>query len=240
MTYELFYWPGIPGRGEFVRLALEDAAAEYADVARQPGGMARMKALLADKALAVPPFAPPFLRHGELVIAQTAHILHYLGPRHGLAPADEAGALHVQQVQLTIMDAVAEAHDTHHPVGADLYYEDQQAEALRRAKGFREQRLPKFLGWFETVLRHNPARSGWLVGAACSYADLSLFQLVEGLRYALPRASAQALAKAPRVGALRDAVAARPRIAAYLASPRRIAFNEQGIFRHYPKLDAPG
>lgn len=249
MSLELFYWPSIQGRGEFVRLALEDAGADYLDVARGKGGMARMQALMrgdggaagaADGGLRPfpTPFAPPFLRDGRLVIAQTATILHYLGPRHGLEPRDAGEALQVQQIQLTIMDAVAEAHDTHHPLGAHLYYEDQKPEALRRAQGFRELRIPKFLAWFEAVLAGNPRPGGWLVGAACSYADLSLFQLVEGLRYAFPRASAPALAQAPRVCALRDAVAARPRIAAYLGSPRRIAFNTQGIFRHYPELDA--
>lgn len=240
MPYELFYWPTIQGRGEFVRLALEEAGAAYVDVARAGGrtGVATMMALMRARDLECPPLAPPFLRDGAVLVAQTATILHHLGVRHGLEPREEALALRTQQLQLTLMDAVAEAHDAHHPVGVHLYYEDQKAEAARRTQGFREQRIGKFLGWFETVLSRNAQPGGWLVGAQLTYADLSLFQLVEGLSYAFPKATAPVLAAAPRVRALRDAVAARPRIAAYLASARRIAFNEQGIFRHYPELDA--
>ena len=194
-AYELFYWPGLPGRGEFVRLALEAAGAPYVDHAQQPGGMAAMQALLEDPALPRPPFAPPFLRDGRLLIGQTAAILLHLGQRHGLAPAEEEGRLWCHQIQLTIADLVAETHDTHHPVASALYYEDQKPEAARRAKDFRDNRIPKFLGWFERILAANPAGPVHLVGHARSYADLSLFQTVEGLRYAFPRASARALAR---------------------------------------------
>lgn len=236
MAYELFYWPSIQGRGEFVRLALEEAGAPYVDVARGPGGMAAMARLM-DGDLARPPFAPPFLRDGDLVVGQTAAILLYLGPRLGLAPDDEAGRLWLHQIQLTIADLVAEAHDTHHPVGADLYYEDQKPEAARRAEGFRAERIPTFLDWLEQILARNPAGPGHLVGGALSYADLSLFQVVEGLRYAFPLAAERALSRAPHVAALHESVARRPRIKAYLASERRLPFSEEGIFRRYPELD---
>lgn len=236
MGYELYYWPSIQGRGEFVRLALEEAGADYVDVARTPDGMTAMAKLL-DGDLARSPFAPPFLKHGELVVGQTAAILLYLGGRHGLAPEDEAGRLWLHQIQLTISDLVAEAHDTHHPLGADLYYEDQKPEAARRAEGFRASRIPAFLDWFEQILARNPAGETHLVGSALTYGDLSLFQLVEGLRYAFPRATARALAHTPRVVAVHDAVARRPRIRAYLDSDRRLPFNEDGIFRRYPELD---
>jgi glutathione S-transferase len=240
MPYELYYWPTIQGRGEFVRLALEEAGAAYVDVARKQGkgrGVAAMMALMRDVGLARPPFAPPFLKDGDRIVAQTANVLLYLGRCHGLAPRDEAGRLWTHQLQLTIADLVDEAHETHHPVGVDLYYEDQKREAKRRAKGFRDSRIPKFLGWFERVLAANPKGPAHLVGARLTYADLSLFQVVEGLRYAFPRAAERALAGTPHLVALHDAVAARPRIAAYLASPRRIPFNEDGIFRRYPELD---
>jgi glutathione S-transferase len=240
MPYELYYWPTIQGRGEFVRLALEESGAAYADVCRERGkgrGVSAMMALMEDEELETPPFAPPFLKDGERIVAQTANILLYLGPRHGLAPRDEAGRLWTHQLQLTSTDLVAEAHDTHHPVGTELYYEDQMREAERKAQGFREQRMPKYLGWFERVLASNPRGPAHLVGGRLTYADLSLFQIVEGLRYAFPRAAERALSDVPRVVALRDAVAARPRIAAYLASPRRIPFNEDGIFRRYVELD---
>ena len=236
MRYELYYWPGIQGRGEFVRLALEEAGADYVDVARRKGGVRRMLQMLASKRLEQPPFAPPFLKAGPLVIGQTANILLFLGSRHGLAPAAEAGRLWVHQLQLTIADLVAEAHDTHHPIAASLYYEDQKAAARRAAKAFIAERIPKFLGYFERVLERSG--STFLAGRKLSYVDLSLFQIVEGLRYAFPRAMNRTERKFPRVVALHDRVAARPRIAAYLASKRRIAFNEDGIFRRYPELDA--
>jgi len=242
MRYEFYYWASIQGRGEFVRLALEEAGADYVDVARQPGGEAEMMRLVDAEEIARPSFAPPFLKAGALLIGQTANILLYLGAHHGLAPAAEAGRLWAHQLQLTIADLVDEAHDTHHPIAGSLYYEDQRTEALARAADFRRLRLPKYLGWFERVLARNTPkggseRGGHLVGARLSYADLSLFQIVAGLRYAFPRAMAGLEPGHPRLAALHDRVAARPRIAAYLASDRRIPFNEQGIFRHYPELD---
>jgi glutathione S-transferase len=240
MAYELYYWPEIQGRGEFVRLALEETGAAYRDVARDPGGVAAMQRLMNGAGAAHPPFAPPFLRDGELLLAQTANILLYLGRRHGLAPRDETGRLWAHQLQLTIADAVDEAHDTHHPIASGLYYEDQQAEARRRAADFIANRLPKYLDYFERVLERNPRGDRHLVGRRVSYCDLSLFQLVAGLRYAFPRAMARLAPRFVRIAALHDRIAARPSIAAYLKSPRRIAFNEHGIFRRYPELDPSG
>jgi glutathione S-transferase len=238
MRYELYYWAGIQGRGEFVRLALEEAGVEYVDAARQRGGEGAMQRLLAAGGAEHPPFAPPFLKVGELVIGQTANILLYLGAHHGLAPADEAGRLWAHQLQLTIADFVDEIHDTHHPIASSLYYEDQREEARARATDFLKSRAPKYLGYFERVLERKTAGNGeYLVGAQITYPDLSLFQIVAGLRYAFPRAMARLEPKHPRVVALHDRVAARPRIAAYLASDRRIPFNQHGIFRHYPELD---
>lgn len=239
MTYALHYWPMIQGRGEFVRLALEEAGAAYIDVARQDddaGGIGPMVDRLSDPANARPPFAPPFLRDGDLVIGQTAAILLHLGPRLGLSGTGDRDRIWTHQLQLTIADAVDEVHDTHHPLGVDLYYAEQKPEALRRAAGFRTNRMPKFLGYFERVLAANGGTR--LVGADLTYADLSLFQLVDGLLYAFPNAAAAALGAAPHVERLHDAVARRPRIAAYLASERRIPFNEDGIFRRYPELDS--
>ena len=194
MRYELYYWPSIQGRGEFVRLALEDARAGYVDVARQPKGMAAMMRFMESGAVKQPPFAPPFLKAGRLVIAQTANILHYLGPRLGLAPKSEAGRLWVHQLQLTIADWVVEAHDVHHPIGSGLYYEDQKRESKRRAEEFRRNRMPKFLDYFGAVLERNR-------GARVTYADLSLFQMIAGLRYALPRAMARLERRRAWVGA---------------------------------------
>ena len=240
MAYELYYWPSIQGRGEFVRLALEEAGAEYADVARGRGGVAAMQRLMEGAAAVHPPFAPPFLKDGEVLIAQTANILLYLGRRHGLAPRDEAGRLWAHQLQLTIADVVDEAHDTHHPIASGLYYEDQQGEARRRAADFIASRIPKYLGYFERVLERNKQGDRHLVGRRISYCDLSLFQLVAGLRYAFPRAMARLEPQFPRVVGLHGHIASRPRVEAYLKSARRIAFNEHGVFRHYPELDAAG
>ena len=235
MRYELYYWPGIQGRGEFVRLALEDAGADYVEVARQPRGMAAMSNFMEDRAVKRPPFAPPFLKAGKLVVAQTANILFFLGPGLGLAPKADAGRLWAHQLQLTIADWVAEVHDSHHPLAGNLYYEDQKREAKRRAADFRAERLPKFLHYFEQVLERNGSRE--LVGNAVSYVDLSLFQMVEGLRYAFPHAMTKQERKHRRVIALHDRIAAHPRLAAYLASERRLPFNQEGIFRQYPELD---
>ncbi|WP_230529883.1 glutathione S-transferase [Microvirga roseola] len=235
MAYELYYWPTIQGRGEFVRLALEEAGADYVDVARGPKGIQAMMRIMENAEH--PPFAPPFLKDGETIVSQTAGILLYLGARHDLAPKDPVGGLWTHQIQLTIADLVAEAHDTHHPVSVNLYYDDQKEEALRRAEDFRENRIPKFLGWFEDILARNPSGEKHLVGDRLTYADLSLFQTVEGLSYAFPKATERILKEFPRVAALHEAVAARPRIKAYCESPRRIPFNEDGIFRRYPELD---
>jgi glutathione S-transferase len=238
MRYELYYWAGIQGRGEFVRLALEEAEAEYVDVAREPGGESAMARLLGGEEVERPAFAPPFLKAGELVIGQAANILLYLGAQHGLAPADEPGRLWTHQLQLTIADFVEEIHDTHHPIASSRYYEDQREEARVRAADFVKSRAPKYLGYFERVLERNRAGAQHLVGAELTYPDLSLFQVVAGLRYAFPRAMTRLERQYPRVVALHGRVAERPRIAAYLASERRIAFNQHGIFRHYPELDA--
>ena len=235
MRYQLFYWPGIQGRGEFVRLALEDAGAAYDDVARSNTGMDKMMAMMNGGADKRPPFAPPFLKAGKLVIAQAAEILFYFGPRLKLAPGDEAGRLWLHQLQLTVTDFVKEIHDTHHPLGGEFYYEDAKPEAKRFTENFLKHRVPKYLGYFETVL--NKSGGPYLLGRKFSYVDLSLFQLIEGLRYAFPNAMTRIERKIPRVVAVRDKVAARPRIKVYLASERRLAFNESGIFRHYPELD---
>jgi len=224
-----------------VRLALEAAGAPYVDVARGPGdtsqGEAALMRTMHDKAQIYPPFAPPFLKDGALWVGQTAAILHYLGPTLKLVARSEQARVWTQQIQLTIADLVAEAHDTHHPVGAGLYYEDQKAEALRCATSFCRERIPKFMQWFETILARNPGGSRHLVGGKLSYADLSLFQVVEGLRYSFPTAADKALAKTPLVVQLHDRVAALPKVSAYLRSERRLPFNEQGIFRRYPELD---
>lgn len=241
MPYELYYWPEIQGRGEFVRLALEESGTAYIDVARgsesDGRGVSAMIALLESDRVAHLPFAPPFLKDGETLIGQTAAILLYLGGRLGLAPRDEAARFWTHQIQLTITDLVAESYNSHHPIDEDLYFHEQMQEALHRAAVFRRTRLPKFLGWLERVLAQNPAGGGHLVGNAVTYADLSLFQVVEGLSYAFPRTTARVLGGLPRVAALRTAVAQRPRIKAYLESDRRVPFNETGIFRRYPELD---
>ncbi len=237
---ELYYWPGIPGRGEFVRLLLEEAGAVYVDVARErKDGMAAMLRLMEGKAPGALPFAPPFVKVGDAVVSQTANILAFLAPQVGLVPRSQALRTEAQQIQLTLADFVGEIHDTHHPIAGGLYYEDQKSAAKRRAQDFVKQRLPKYLGWLENVLERNrKSRGQWLVGSDCTYVDLSVFQIVEGLRYAFPNAMQRLEPKVPRLIALRDRVAARPRIAAYLKSKRRQAFNQMGIFRRYPELDA--
>jgi glutathione S-transferase len=241
MRYELYYWPSIQGRGEFIRLALEQAGADYIDVARRSErsgmGMPALLRFLESATPDYPPFAPPFLKAGNQVIGQTANILLFLGARLDLAPQDETGRLWAHQLQLTVADLVTEVHDAHHPIASSLYYKDQKPEALRRTANFTEERLPKFLDYFESVLGRNPHGSQFMVGDALSYVDLSVFQAIAGLRYAFPRTMKRLQPAYPLLAALHDHVATRPRIAAYLASARRIPFSKDGIFRHYSELD---
>jgi glutathione S-transferase len=241
MIYELYYWPGIQGRGEFIRLALEEAAARYVDVAVLPqakgGGVPAILKVLEARGNRRPPFAPPILKAGRQLIAQTPNILLFLGGPLKLAPADEAGKLWTHQLQLTILDFYLEIFHTHHPLSDGYAYEEQKSAAKRRTKYFLAARLPKFLGYFERVLELNRARGPWMVGARLSYVDLSMAQLIAGLRYAFPLATGRALRKRPRLCALHDAVFARPRIARYVASGRRLAFNNEDLFRYYPELD---
>ncbi|HKY09802.1 MAG TPA: glutathione S-transferase family protein [Candidatus Binatia bacterium] len=238
MRYELYYQPSIQGRGEFVRLPLEDAGADYIDVARDPNfGRPGIMKFMEDPALEHPPYAPPFLRAGKILISQTANILQFLGPRLGLAPKSETGRLWANQLQLTIADWLYEVGQTHHPIANVLYYEEQAAEAKKRAAHFCKLRIPKFTGYFERILKHNTKGDVFVFGKKPCYVDLSLFQMIEGLRYAFPRATAKAEPDCPRLIALHDRVKERPRIKAYLASPRRLPFNTSGIFRHYPELE---
>jgi glutathione S-transferase len=230
-TYKLWYWAEIQGRGEFVRLPLEAAGIAYVDMARERGSDAMIADMKARQDR--PPFAPPYLDTGDMVLSQVANILLYLGDRHGIAPADQAARYWLHEVQLTITDFVAEVHQVHHPVGTGLYYEDQKAEAARFAKEFREQRMPKFLGWFERSVQGD-----WLAGDSWSYGDTSIFQLVEGLHYMFPQRMKAIEGNYPKLAAIRDRVAALPGVAAYCSSDRRIGFSTQGIFRHYPELDA--
>lgn len=241
MNYQLYYWPTIQGRGEFVRLALEEAGAHYRDVARDSGrgaGVPALLTLMRTRRRERPPFAPPFLEAGRLLIGQTANILQYLGARHGLAPRDEGGRLWAHQLQLTITDFVAEIHDTHHPISGNLYFRQQKSEARRRAADFRKSRAPKYLGYFEDLMSRNGRAARYLIGARLSYVDLSLFQIIAGLSFAFPRAAARFALHYRRLYALHERVQERPRVAAYLGSPRRLPFNNEGIFRQYAELDA--
>lgn len=236
MKYQLFYWPTIQGRGEFVRLALEFCGAEYDDVARHEGEELLVRDM-GKRRVNTPPFAPPYLKAGKLVIAQTANILQFLSTRHRIAPASRAGQIWTNQLQLTIADLVAEVHDTHHPIASGLYFEDQRAAAKRRSHDFIKNRMPKFLGYFERILRQRGGKNAWLTGTQASYADLSTFQVVDGLRFAMPKAAARELKRCPHLVSLHRRILNLPRISAYLGSDRRIPFNQEGIFRHYASLD---
>jgi glutathione S-transferase len=241
VTYELYYWPGIQGRGEYVRLALEEGGARYVDVALVPvekgGGVPALMRWLEGDDVQRPSFAPPFLKVGRQLIGQTANILLFLGPRLKLVSRDAAGRLWTHQLQLTIADFVVEIHDVHHPIGSGLYYEQQKSPAKRRAKDFKEERMPKYLGYFERIIERKDGSGPWMVGSRLTYADLSMAQVIAGLRYAFPKASAKVLRGCPRLRELHDAVFDRPRIKRYVASCRRLGFNNDDIFRRYRELD---
>jgi glutathione S-transferase len=241
VIYELYYWPGIQGRGEFIRLALEEGRAEYRDAARladsSGGGVPAILKMLAARGVSRPPFAVPVLKAGRQLIAQTANILLFLGGELRLAPRDAAGRLWTHQLQLTVLDLYEEIFSTHHPLGDGYAYEEQKAAARRRTRDFLGVRLPKFMSYFERVIELNRRSGPWMVGGRLTYADLSTAQVIAGLHYAFPRATARALRKRPRLARLHDAVFTRPRIARYVASGRRLPFNNEDLFRHYPALD---
>lgn len=241
MIYELYYWPTIQGRGEFIRLVLEEAGVDYLDVARLPVrqgmGLPALMRFLDGDTIERPPFAPPFLKADDLIIGQTANILQFLGPKLGLVPRAKADRIWAHQLQLTISDLIAEVHDSHHPISSNLYYEDQKAAAKKRAADFTHDRLPKFMDYFESVLKRNRSGGRYMIGARLSYVDISIFQVIAGLRYAFPKAMIALESTHAELISLHDEVAMRPRIAAYLSSKRRVPFSEEGIFRHYPELD---
>ncbi|MEZ4220990.1 MAG: glutathione S-transferase [Polyangiaceae bacterium] len=237
--YELYYWPTIQGRGEFVRLALEAAGATYDDVARRPekdgGGVPALIRVLQEGSDEWLPFAPPVLRFDGVTVSQTAAILDEIAPTLRLVRSSKRAL--ALAYQLTVADFVSEVHDTHHPVSPMLHYEDQVDAAKSRARAFRAERMPKYLRYFERVLERGSDDGPWLFGDEPSYVDLSLFQLISGLRYAFPNATERFVHEVPHLLALAERVNQVPNIARYLASERRLPFNQNGIFRHYPELD---
>ena len=237
--YRLVYWPTIPGRGEFVRVILEDVGAAYIDVARLPeaegGGSRAVVGFLADPPPGLRPLACPVLVADDLVLAQSVAIAMLLGERHHRLPGDGAGRYGVQQVLLTMTDLVAEVHSVHHPISTSLRYEDQREAAIVGARPFHAQRLPKYLDWLERLLADNGDEV--LVGAGTTVADLWVLPLLDGLDYAFPRSMAALAPRVARLRGLRDRVASRPPLVTYLASARHRPHNLSGIFRHYPELD---
>ncbi|TGZ76456.1 glutathione S-transferase [Ascodesmis nigricans] len=238
MADQLVYWPGFPGRAEPIRLALEEAAAEYDDT---PGGMDELMKYVTPEFVDpngnTPPFAPPILKVGNHLLYQTTNILLFLGPKLGLIPDDELGLYQVNELALTAWDLSDEAHNTHHPIGVGLYYEDQKDAAAENAKQFRESRIPKFFGFFNRVLEQNKAsNSDYLVGSSLTYADLVLWQVIDGLKFAFPKATERELGKLELLKAFYDRVKERPRIKEYLGSKRRQKYSN-GLFRHYEELD---
>ena len=247
-VYHLIYWPGIPGRGEHVRLALEQAGAEYTDTAHVEDGIKTVSSQISKEnkgdSINPPPLAPPILKHGEYTISQTPNILLYLGTKLGLAPTteeDPVGIYHVNELTLTALDGLSnEPHDVHHPIAVAEYYENQKEEAAKKAKDYRENRLPKFFEYFERVLSGDASKGGeYLYGGQLTYADLVLFQTVDGVSFAFPRrvGSLKKSGDYDKVFALYDRVKALEKIKAYLESDRSQEYS-MGIYRHYPELDA--
>mmetsp|Transcript_27077 Transcript_27077/g.38141 ORF Transcript_27077/g.38141 Transcript_27077/m.38141 type:complete len:250 (-) Transcript_27077:76-825(-) len=238
-AWDLYYWPGLPGRGEFVRLVFEYAGVPYRDVCRLPedqgGGAKALFPFLGESSHDFPVFAPPFIKREDVVMSQTSNICIFLAKKYGVAPTDDVELFHCNQLAATIMDCAAEAHDTHHPTDVTIYYEEQKEAAKKKAEQFRNNRIPKFFNFFERVLKKNGGKS--LVGSNLSYVDLMLFHLVTGVEYAFPKAFARHTANTPLLIALQKRVAEEPNIASYLKSSRRQNFNETDLFRRYPELD---
>ena len=209
-----------------------------------------------------PSLAPPILRHGDLLINQLPNILLYLGPQLGLAPywdEDPNGIYYINELALTASDGLSnEAHDTHHPIAAGAYYEDQKEEAKKKAKDYIKNRLPKFVGYFERVLKSEASKGGeWLYGGKLTYADLVLFHTVDGVSFAFPKALEKMKKSGEYDGVfnLIERIRSRDNIKKYLESDRRQKYSK-GIYRkssliyivswercltlpgHYPELDA--
>ena len=246
--YELFYWPGIPGRGEHVRLCFEESGTPYKDVCNvEENGIQQLYALNSEKSIGdtinPPVAAPPALRYGDLIVSQTPNIVLYLGPKLGLAgPEDDKNAIyHVNQLSLTALDGLSnEPHDTHHPIATGWNYEEQKDEAKRKAKDYIANRLPKFLGYFEQVLNGPASKGGdWLYGGQLTFADLVFWQCLDGVTFAFPKAlkHLRESGRYDKTFKLYERVKARDNISKYLASNRRKKYS-MGIYRYYPELDA--
>ncbi|GAA6016890.1 hypothetical protein JCM11491_006903 [Sporobolomyces phaffii] len=257
--FELIYHAAIPGRGEFIRLFFEATATPYKDSALIQGQSAILPYLngsFPGHDANPLPFAPPILRHGDVVISQTSNILLYLAT-HLESPIDlspssssldtapatatvqDTSIYHVQSLALTILDLNNETHDTHHPVSVSSYYEDQKEPALLKARDFRQNRVPKFFKYFEALLEREAERGGWLVrGGVPSYADLCLFQVVDGLKFAFPNLLSKLLPLHPRIRDHHERVKSAKRIKEYLDSDRRQEYS-MGVFRYYEELDEP-
>lgn len=251
-TFELLYHPSVPGRGEFIRLALEAASIPYNDVANNDKkGYSIVQAACSPKSTGdtdgnPPAFAPPALRvpgagkDGKtLLIYQTPNILIYLGPHLGLAPEDEVERLWVNQNMLTALDLNNETHDTHHPIAVMQYYEDQKEEALKKSKNFRENRIPKYFSFFERVLKGNEetGKGKYLVSDMLTYADTTLWQVMDGLHFAFPKELEARSNDYPLLfGTFYPSIKEEKHLKEYLASDRRLPYS-MGVFRHYPELD---
>jgi glutathione S-transferase len=232
VTLQLWYWPDIPGRGEFIRLALEAAEVDYADMAREKGAKAMLDDMASRSGIA--PLAPPYIVDGDLCIGQTAHILAVLADRHGFGAGDLPTDLQLIQLQLDVSDMVSEVHAVHHPISGALYYRDQMDAAYEAAQHFRGTRIPRYLDHFERALAEQGGP--FVLGEQWTHVDTSLFQLLEGLDYMFPNRMAEL--DYPRLALCREAVMEIEGIDAYLGSERRLAFSEDGLFRHYPELDS--
>ncbi|SMY24333.1 unnamed protein product [Zymoseptoria tritici ST99CH_1A5] len=248
--YEILYHPGIPGRGEFIRLAFEVTGTPYTDIANsQKDGYATVQKTCmnttstASEGSNPPMFAPPALRipgagkNGEaLVIAQTSNILLYLSEKLSLLPeGDENGKYFVNQLVLTALDLNNEIHDTHHPIGPSLYYEDQKDASLLKAKDVRENRIPKFLSYFERVLKGN-GDGKYLVGERVTTADVTVWQVLDGLQFAFPKEMAVRRKEFEALFKWYEGFKEEKGLKAYLGSERRLPYS-QGVFRYYPELD---
>nr|ACM44934.1 sigma-class glutathione S-transferase [Laternula elliptica] len=210
----LYYWPGFKGRAEFVRLVFEEAGIPYLESNQ---GVA--DSIIKGEIGGYPVMMPPVVAKGDFRLGQTQMICQYLAGKYGLAPKGEEDKIHAEQVCASMYDYLTEGYGAFHGAKPGVKYADQKEEAQRYIDRVVQQRLPRYLKHFETVLAANTAGTGFLFGDSISHADLALFHIMNATEFQFPEVYKSA-DYIPLLKAHRDRIASRPNIVAYTQSER--------------------